>query len=298
MFAYQERNNQPGFQYKVGDFVWSCAVNNGLDCIVDGSFIDFKKDISWSQVTTASQTCVSALSSTTGYNNTCTIFQVTTTGSYLGASAMTITLTLASQKILLKPTITATGVEIGPDVAKFDLVIRYPWVQKLVSKTTSYVALLAGAAGKASSGVVAGGQWQGKSSSVWYFDKDRAAVLSWDGSATINSGSVTNPVPVFVQGISGASILAYNCTDTNPAICLIQNLILTPWKIVAGLLTGFGWTPELVILSWPQLGPDTITHDPIYGSASSTEIKSGSLLFTPTLFLYFIWAIVHYFYRR
>lgn len=216
---------------------------------------------------------------------------------------ITIKLTLASQKVNFQQTATVGGstIEIGPDVAKFDIEITYPWAGRpLIDRSTSNVALLAGAAGKAGSAVVAGGVWRGKSASVWYGDGGKAAVLSWDGTATVKTQS--NPTgsdePVYVQGISGESLLAYNCTQT-PAGCVLEDYtVVLGWQILAGTLKLLGWTPELAILSWDVPGPTQVVHDPVYGTAASTDIKGSGMLIAPSMFLYFFWVLVQYFYRR
>jgi len=301
IFAYQERNSKPGFQYAVGDRVFDCSTNNNLDCIVANSYVDMQNDLVWSPITYGSQSCVSKLIDTTGYNNTCTIYQITTTGSILlGPQVIQITLTLASQKILLNPAV--NGHEIGPDRAKFDIQINYPWASKpSITKATSNVALLLSAAGKAVSGAAQSFVYvnnnQQYQSIGWVGAKGKATVLAWDGSATLTTGTASSTVNVYVNGISGASISAYTCSDcTALELVTWYAFLIVPWKAAVNTLTVLGWTPEIVILSWDQAGADQVLYDPIYGTTASTDVGNSGVYFAPTILLSFIWVLIFRFF--
>jgi len=304
IFLYKERNSQKGFQYSLGDNVWNCLDNGGSDCIIQGSIIDIQKDLTFSLTNVVTQNCLAVIpNSASVYNPNCTIWTISSTGSYLGTPVITFSLMIASQKVLLNPTV--NGHEIGPDYGKVDITINYPYFLKygILSgeiRKIGNVGLSGYAAGKAGSAVKQG-TFDGKSAYVWAAaNTDKAAVLAWDGDAVLSTtGAADKKSDVYVAGLSGSSISSYTCDNSTNCDLISQIVINLMWKPAVAWVTAFGWTPEIFVLSWDGLGPDSVYYDPVTGMTSTANIQySSSGILAPPVLLCFLWILVHFFYHK
>jgi len=301
IFLYKERNDEPGFQYKLGQNVWDCINNNGLDCYHLFSGISLKDDLKWGHLQDlyANKSCSDALPGG-GYNDSCTIYQLTAVGKskVTDAEVIRITWTTASQKVLINPGINQNT--IGPDYSKIDLLINYPYTEKgITDKANWCVGVIVWASGKAGAASVEGGvKWNNHEAFAWKTSSGKAAVLAWDGNAELTTGGVKAPVPVFVQGISGDAIINYDCS----ACDAISKPLLTTWKAVLSVSKGLGWAGQFVILSWDKKGVDTVYYDPSLAMANENEVTYTAGVFVacyPTLFFSFLSVlIVHYFFTN
>jgi len=296
IFLYEERNNEPGFQYTLGSNVWGCDGTGAIDCIYLDSLVNLKENITYSPLTVDSIPCSDKVQ---GYSPNCTIYQITSTGNLLSdnSQVIMITLTLASQKVIMGPEINNN--QIGPDFAKVDFTINYPWIGKnqLGVKTTAHVGMALYGAGKAGTAGLSGGTYNGKSAYLWYTDATRAAVWSWDGFAIIKTSTEERETTAYVAGVSGQSIedLQYPVCSEITVGCIVNNLVIYSWKVSVAWTKPWGWTTEIIILSWNGAGADEVFYDPGIGMTSTTDASSGMFL-APT-FLYFAWVLVQYFYQ-
>jgi len=294
VFLYQERKAPEGFQYSLGDNVWDCNVQNGLDCLIGGSIINLQNDLNWIALDAQSYACPTA----SGYNGTdCRVHQITAEGRWpLTTNAVvTVRITFASQKVLLN--YAAKGHEIGPDYAKADLIITYPYVQKFQTgnKAIANIGVSGYAAGKAGSAAEVGTFKDNQAFIFKAVDTDRAAVWAWDGSAALTKGGVDSDSDVFVVGISGTSIKDYDCSGCD----VVSLLIIGNWKFSVNWVEPWGWRTQIVILSFPGVNTDTVTYDPEYGMATTAEYSTGSSgIVVPALFLSSLWVLVQFFFNR
>jgi len=302
IFLYKERNAKPGFQYNLGENVWDCINNNGLDCYHLLSGVSLKNDLKWGHLSDlyANKSCSAALPGGS-YNDSCTIYQLTAVGKskVTDAEVIRITWTTASQKIKINVG-TANENTIGPDSSKIDLTINYPYTEKnVLDKSNWCVGVVVYGSGKSGTASVDGGvRWNDHEAFAWRTASGRAAVLAWDGKAELTTAGVKDPVDVFVQGISGDSIINYNCS----ACDFISKGIITAWQGSLNIYKAFGWTGQFVLLSWDKKGPDTVYYDPSLAMANQNEVTYSSGIFVacyPTLFFSFLSVlIVHYFFTN
>jgi len=282
---YKDRNGVNGFQYSVGDPVWNCNDMNGYDCVVFLSCIDLKTDLDWSTLSIGEQSCPA------GYSENCTIYTITTTGYSGGVTSgtpvMTITQKLANQKVL----ISSNNHYFGPDYAKVDFSITYPYSIKgmTTQKANAGIVLAVYAAGKAA---VAAREAYFQDHKALVFEagasSGRSAVLSWDDTATVNNVDTD----VVVVHISGSSIKAYNCPL---GIC---DLVITWWKLLVLAVEDIGgWNCELIFISTPDVSVDTWVYDPTYGVAASSDITSPGSFLAPPMYVTFLCFFVLYFFR-
>jgi len=282
IFTFKDRNGVPGFQYTLGDPVFDCSINNGYDCIIAGSPIDLKADLSWSTIVIGQTACP------TGYNANCTIYTFTTTGTdSFGNTVMTLVQTIANQKII----ITSNGHEVGPDYAKLDFTITYPWAAKNLTGTQSSASIgLALYAGGTAGSTTFVGYFQNRKALVFSGSNGKSAIFGWDPTADLD-GVSTNVVMVT---ISGDEILNYNC----PLLC---NPIIVGWKLAAGVVKAIGWSSEIMFLSAPGAGVTTWAYDPTFGATDNSQItntgNTGSFL-APHMFVSFLCFFVLYAFRR
>jgi hypothetical protein len=298
IFLYQERNNNPGFQYNLGDPVFDCTDSSTqFDCIYPLSDVKLDKDLTYATLTTSQTTCAAA--NLQGYSPNCTIWQITSVGSLGGAKVLEVTLTLASQKVIMGPTVIGgKSHQLGPDYGKVDFTITYPWTAKGKDtiKLNATVAIAVYAAGKAGTSTVTAGTLDGKSALLWVTENNKAAVWSWDGEAYVTSSNgVDQSSTAYIVGLSGDAIGAWKapaiCIDVN---CIANKIIIGIWQIVVAVVKGLGWTPQILIISWNVPGADKVYYDPGIGM---TDTASSGMFLAPTL-IYFVWVLVHYFFRN
>jgi len=287
LFVFKNRDGVAGFQYTLGANQFDCSQDNGLDCVVGGSGIDLPSELSYTALDISSQSC--NLPSDQGYNPNCTIWTITSTGQLGSTDVFQLTLRLASQKL------NWGGHTIGPDFGKVDFVIWYPWLIKLpllTDKSNAFVAVSLYVGGRAGTAGVQGGSFQGKDALIFAADKDQAAVIAWDGNAQSDGVDGT----IFVNGISGASISAYDCSSCD----ILSKFIIGGWQIGIALASLGGWTSQLVILSWPGAGVTKIVYDPTVGMASQSDYttNSGGLFLMPSFLTMMACFVFYRFFSR
>jgi len=285
IFLYDDRDGVPGFQYTLGAlnaFTCSSAAAN-VDCVMDGSNIRLKEDVFWSIWNIATAPCPAG----SGYSSNCSIWTFTTTATLLGnVPVATVTLRLSSQPVLVNPTV--NGHEIGPDRAKLDISITYPYTAKgIAANSQAKVGLSAVAAGKAGTFNAVAASIDGNNALVWNGNNDKASFWSYDGTAVVGSVSST----VYVTAISGDSIEKYNCT-LGVDCDLISVAIIISLKWVNGIWRAFGWTTELYFFSWNEVRPTQIDYDPSFGMIDSTN---SALSGVPPIWSLFLFLFIYLF---
>jgi len=285
IFLWQNKNGQSGFQYSLGDNVWDCVADN-LDCIQPWSGISPKKDLIWTFITVTKQSCPLG----SGYSSNCTIYHLESTG-FLGIDrTMKLTLVCANQKVIVKSTAADAGHEIGPDYCKVTVEIWYPYVAKqmLGFKDTTNIGLSTVFGGKVGSAGITGGTFQGRSAVVFAAaGTDTSAVWAWDGAATIDSVEC----PITLTGISGDSIINYDCSQCDP----FSKIVIGLWQFYLNIASAGGWTTELYIVSWDKTGANYVYYDPTAGMASNSDIQSNAAGFmAPTAILSIFWVVMSF----
>jgi len=271
----------------LGDNVFDCTVSNGLDCLITNSAIDLKSDVTWSSISEGTTSCPA------GYNANCTVYSFTTTAVLTGTSTTVMTLTqyLANQKVLINPTV--NGHVVGPDYAKVDFTVTYPYAAK--SQTTNQniasIALALYAGGTAGSATFQA-KFQNNQALVFSGTDDKSAVFSWDGTAQLDGTGAT----VVVVAISGETIIDYNCPVSN----LLCPPIIAGWKVAAAAVKLLGWSSEIMFLSTPGTDVTTWEYDPTYGVIANTDLQqnNGGSFLAPHVYVTLISFFILYFFRR
>jgi len=291
LILYKDRNGVAGLQYTLGEAQFDCNVDNGKDCFILSSGIDLSKDLTYTPLGISSQSC--NLPADQGYNSNCTIWTITSTGYIPGltnTNVFMITLRLANQKLNFG------GHSIGPDFGKVDFEIWYPWTDKgqTTVKTEAYVAMSLYAGGKAGTAGVQGGVWQDKDALIFAVSKDQqAAVIAWDSKAQSDGVDGT----IYVDGISGATITAYDCSSCD----ILSKWIVGTWQVGMTIASWGGWTSHLVLLSWSTAGADHIIYDPVVGMAPSSDVvynDSAAGLLMPSFLTMMACFILYRFFSR
>jgi len=285
-FLYKDRNGQPGLQFDIQKEQFDCNIDNTEDCLIGNSGVDLAKDLKYTPLAVNTYSC--ALPADAGYNSNCTIWTLSSTGYIPGITntdVFELTLKLANQKIFLGEH------AVGPDYSKADFKIWYPWTNKgqTAVKGQASVGMAIYVGGKAGTAGIQGGAFQGKDAIIIAAaDSDKAAVLAWDSTAQLDGVDTT----VFVNGISGQTIANYDCSACNPLG--IKYWVIAGWKIGVYFASLGGWTSQLVLLSWPGVGPNEVYYDPTFGMAAQGEYTTNSGLFLMPSFLTLMACFVFY----
>jgi len=249
--VWQENNKNPGLQFDLAnvDVMYSTACTNQskTDCIDDSVSIDLTK-ITWSAISWSTQPCP-----TGNYQPNCTVYTFGTNGYQTGVTAPVISFTFvtANQNIMYN------YIEVGPDRAKIDVDIAYPWTGYVGRLTSPSIALYAGAAGRLQTGAAVGIATQtgiagaitfsGTGSHVTHFD--------WVPTATVD-GNAGQTVYVATETIS--AILGFNCTGCS----LVTGTVVAVLKVYALGWKLQGWDGALAMFSWTAVKPGQINWDP------------------------------------
>jgi hypothetical protein len=285
VFVYQERNGVKGFQYNLGDKVWDCGDGGSIDCVVTNSAIG-KDELNWSPIAVTESACPTG----SGYNASCRVYTLSSIGSLKTlpfGNVIQITIQFSNQKVLVKPTVAETGHEIGPDYCKIDIDIWYPWAKiPAGEKATGNIAIVYYVGGRAGDGTINGGSFQGKEALVFVGTNDKATVMAFDGQATLDGVDVD----VYINGISGSTILGYDCVKENCDI--VSAIVIYAWQVACGVASAGGWTSQLVILSWDSVACDHVYYDPTAGMADTSEVTMNAAGFVTPTIISFIWAFI------
>lgn len=292
IFAWVEKNDTPGFQYNLGDECWTGNTAN-QDFIYPGSGINPKQypdgDLNWSTISSFTTPCG------VDYPPNCYMYTLTSIGStLLGTNVLKIVVKCTNQDIIVVDATTGEEHPIGPDSCKVSFTITYPYTEKGLTLQKSQlnvgVALvLAGKAGAA--GIVAATDIKtGKSAVVFgAAGSEQSAFFSWDKQAQLDGVNKD----VFLNTISGGEIIKYDTTNAD----IISKVVIGLWQLGCGLAALQGWTTQLVLLSFPQPGCNSVYYDPTAGMAANSDFTSSAGFMAPTL-LSFFWVVMLFLYHR
>jgi len=279
--VYYDNDGVPGFNWNFTQTdptkqwdVLNCAAGatNGYDAFDPNGGIDLKNLI-WTPLVHTSILCNSIPALSTAPAG-CEIHMLTTSGSNStnasAAPVITIVARLASEPVLIN------NVLHGPDRAKFDVTIQFPWASfpQLYAPATAKLALISFGAGKSEdfaavlkrpsdgadelSFVAAGGRS--------YYAYTHVALV--DGQAE----NVTNQV------ITGQQILNYACPTPSPCSGVPgTTAIVGSLKLVVNWLQSFGWKSSLAFHSLgTSYQPTTIFWDPEVGASNNPTNGTNS----------------------
>jgi hypothetical protein len=222
----------------------------------------------------------------------CEIHSLTTSGSHNsapGVPVITFTARFASQPVLIN------NVLHGPEFAKFDVTVAFPWAYfepDLYSVAKAKLALIAFAAGKSATFAGAARRNTDGSDSLVFAAQGGAvsSYYSFTATATIDgvAGSVTTQV------ITGQQILDFQCPAGSPCFGVLgvtaTNIVAALLKISVNWLQAFGWKSSVVVHALGTTNkPLNVFWDPAVGSdstANSAALAVPSLVFLLGLMLH------------
>jgi len=285
MYAYENHDGKPGFQYILGDVLVCPADSSKLttDCMVPQSYIEFKT-ISWSPVSKTQQNCPS----TAGYvndNNTCQIYEIKSKGTWTDTvspftsyEVCEVTLYLASQKVIIN------GRPVSPDNGETVWNFKYPWAAKnIANPLITGVGAAVGVAGQA------GSVEETKiydSDGLSFSGSSKSGYMTWAPTADVDG----TDKDVHVLSFSGDTILGYTYpVGSDP----YAGVVIFIWQVSMKIWKDLGWSTQLIFFSWDQSMPTTIIYDPAFG-----QTDSGALGLAPSLWFTLVICVAHYFYRK
>jgi len=267
LFVYYNKDGQLGFQWNMAKDIFDCTGTQ--DCIDLNGYIDIKN-------MTFGGIIVSQTACPTGYNANCTIYKFDTAST---DGVLRFVLRLASEPVLLN------GIRIEPNYGKIDVVINFPWtsfplLRDAANAKVGIVAYTAGRAGTASASVsnVDG------NAAVTFTASDKSAYFSWNGQAALTSNANAH---VYAQYVSGSTIAANTC-DTG-GCGLVTAIFVYSLKVRNAWLVAFGWTTEMLIFTWDETKPATVTWDPAIG-VTSTQSAAAAVFVGPVVALVAVFA--------
>lgn len=290
--VYYNNDGKTGFNWDVTaaaanrQDILNCANGEakGYDTLdVDGT-IDLK-DLTWTPIEHTKVLCntIPALSDAPA---SCEIHSLTTSGSNATLSStpiITFTIRISSQPVLIN------RVLHGPDQAKFDVTVQYPWAaKKLYNNATARLALIALHAGKAGAFVgTAKRNDDGTNSLLFAAPGGQTSRYSYTNNATID-GAIG---PVSTQVVTGQQIIDYNCIGAPCGLTATQFLVALVLQPAVVWLQSFGWKSSITIHSLgSDAHPANVFWDPAVGAGPSST-NSGSLM-APSFFLVAVAALL------
>jgi len=297
LVAYYDNDGTAGFQWNIGQtdptkrwdiFNTQAGVTNKYDT-VDPNGILYLNNLTWSPISHSSVSCQS-VAALTGYAAGCEIHSLTTSGSMPGVttSVITITVRIASQPVLIN------GVRHGPDLAKYDCTINFPWSSFSISNpATAKLAMVVYGAGKAGD-FVGTATTNGDTDSLTFASADgkTSASYAYKNVATVAGVSAN----VYTSVYTGQQILNLQCVLGSP--CLLTETQGFQLLLVATITTfqNLGWKPSLTIHAFgTAVEPATVEWDPQTGagpSSSTSAPASNSACFAVPSFLFMLFLVL------
>lgn len=277
IFVYYNNDNQVGFNWnlnaKENIFNVAAGVSKGYDTLDVAGKISLK-ELDWTPISHTKVQC-NSIAALADAPAGCEIHSLTTSGSNTTWQAdpiFTLTIRIASQPLMIN------GVRHGPDYAKFDVTVKYPWnAFALANNDTAHLTLLAFSAGKAGAFLGAARRNADGSDSVLFTANGQTSHYSYTNTATIDASQR----PVTTQIITGAQIKAFSCVAPDP--CALTLTAAAGAIISAGVtwLEAFGWKSTLTFHSLGSAPrPMNVFWDPTVGAGPSdtTNASTGALV--------------------
>jgi len=289
--VYYDHDGVPGFQWDIDQTdptkrwdIYDCskAAANGYDCVDTNAVLNVATDLEWTFIEHTKISCSAAPGLTTGnYAAGCEIHSLTTVGSLASAPTqpvLTFTIRIASQPVLIN------GIRHGPDFAKWDVQINFPYSNypQILSQSTAQLAIVTAAAGKAGAFVGTASSSGGVDAVSWSAGAGVRAYYNYNATATTTNVATGNTV--YTQIITGQDILNFVCTAASPCNGVLgvsgTNLLVTALKTFVTAELVFGWRASIAIHAFGDLtAPATIAWDPSVGAGAGTN---SALLAAPS----------------
>jgi len=243
IFVYYNKDGQAGFQWNQMSDIFDCSKSH--DCVDIFGSIDIK-NMTFGGIVVTRSDCPA------GYNANCSIYKFDTAST---DGVLRFVLRLASEPVLIN------GVRVEPNYGKIDVVLNYPWASRttLSDPTNAKVGIVAYTAGRAGTASASAARVDGKEA-VTFTASDKSAYFSWDGEAALTS---TSNARVYAQYISGNTVANNQCDATSCGI--LTTLFIAGLKIRNGFFVLAGWSTEMLIFSWAESRPASLTWDPAIG---------------------------------
>jgi len=287
LFVYYDNDGVSGFQWDITQtdvtkrydiFNVATGKTSGYDA-VDPKGIIALPNLTWTNIVHSVVNC-SVVLPAGNYHPHCEIHSLFTNGSLTGVAVPVIqfTIRIASQPVLIN------GVRHGPDLAKFDVVVNYPYSSfSLSSPSTAKLAFVNYAAGKSANFVATAVSNAGQDSFT-FASTDGKAHASYQYQANVDVDGASQPVTT--QVITGAEVLAFSCALTSPCFLTTTQAYHINLFATATWLQGLGWKPSLAVHS---LGtgamPTKVMWDPQVGAGPSGTASSAMVAVPSVLFL-------------
>lgn len=293
--VYYNNDGQAGFKWDITGAdastqdIFNCEVakTKGYDALDLKGTIDFKS-LDWTAISHTKVQCntIAALSDAP---DGCEIHTLTTSGSNSTLSANSIVkidIRIASQPVLIN------GVRHGPDYAKFDVTVQYPWAAvnaQLYDSANARLALIALHAGKSGAFVGAANRnADGTDSLTFTTATGQTSRFSYTNDATIDGQTG----PIYTQVITGAQVSAFTCTGA----CFLSatNLVQLSLKATVNWLEAFGWKSSLTVHALgSDAHPANVFWDPEVGAGPSSNTNSAGFMAPSLMLVALMTALFH-----
>jgi len=279
LVVWYNRDGAPGFQWDMdsGVDIFDCTAGT-YDCVDPAGTIEVNA-LSWAPISRVEADCNAATGATT-YDANCKIVTFQVVGSRNSVPVLTLTSRTVSQPM------NVDGVLNGPDRAKIDVTIEYPWAQitGLRDAPNALVALIGVQAGKAVGAVQT--QTLGNEKQVSFAAAGgKRAFFSYSDTATINTAITSSPI--ITKTITAKDVEDFSCVLGDPCAGLLNptNLIMVKLKIGVAWLKAFLWTPQVTIHSFTVKSAVKIYWDPAVGADNMEARTSSSAILVPSAIL-------------
>jgi len=271
--------------------IFNCADGtvNGYDTLDATAFIELRT-MMWTPIVHTKVQCntIPELSSAPAG---CEIHSLTTTGANStnssAAPLITVTARLASQPVFVN------GKLHGPDRAKFDVSVQFPWASfpNLYAPDKARVALIGFTAGKSALFAASVKRASDGSDTLSFAATGgQSSYYAYSPIATIDA----QPGTVTTQVVTGQQIIDFQCPFGSPCSGFLGLGTQTSWKAAflkaeVAWLQGFVWKSSLTFHAFSGIKPANVFWDPEVGAGSSTNSAAfavPSLAFLVALMLH------------
>jgi hypothetical protein len=288
--VWYDNDGVTGFKWDIGQTVvtkrydvLNCAEGErlGYDCLDPKGSLELK-NMSWTPISHTKVKCNTILALSDAPDG-CEIHFLSTSGALVsapGVPVITFTARIASRPVLID------NVLHGPEFAKFDVKVRFPWATytDLYAPAKARLALVAFNAGKSGTFAAAAKRTSDGSDSLVFAAAGSTSKSYYAYTATADIDSV--PGPVTTQVITGQQIIDFDCALGSPCFGLTgTNAIALGLKFVVGTLAGFQWKSSITIHSLGNtFRPTEVFWDPEVGAGRNDE-SSGAFVVPSFIFL-------------
>jgi len=258
--------------------IFNCgqAKTKGYDCLDPNAHIDLK-DLTWTPITHAKVKCSTQIPDAP---DSCEIHTLSTTGSN-GTDVITFVARLATQRVLIN------SVLHGPDFAKFDVTVTFPYDKfSLYDATTAKLALISLNAGKSGTFVgTAQKNSDGSDSLMFSSAAGQSSHYSYVATAKVTVGTADSTESVTTQIITGQQLIDFDCPVGAP--CLLtgtQALVGLYLKPLVQWLQLLSWKSSITVHSLgTSVKPTKVFWDPEVGAGTTTPSANSAAFAVPSV---------------